>query len=111
MEGEPQPGSSHQPRTIEATDTFLGNPYVHFAISEGWAGLTSITVYLFFRFGAFATDWITKQLPLHDTRPAEFLELVLSWGAAFSASATFLVISIYQILVLMKRLTRSWGHE
>ena len=88
------------------TDSVIGNPYIHFMISEIWAGLAGVTVYAIFRFGAFATQYVTDLLPLHSRSPALFLELTLSWGAALSASATFIIISLYQLAVLVKRL---WG--
>ena len=76
-------------------------------ISEAWAGLAGVTIYVLFRLGAYLTQYITDVLPLDDTAPAKFLESVLSWGAALSAAATFVVITIYQLLVLLRRLWES----
>jgi len=101
------------PRRVAATvrapsttmaDRVVENPYLHFIMSEMWAALAAIASYGLFRFGAFATQWITGLTPLHDPLPALFLENTLSWGAAISSSATFAVISLYQLVVLVKRL-------
>jgi hypothetical protein len=88
------------------TDSVIGNPYIHFMISEIWAGLAGVMIYAIFRGGAYATQYVTELLPLHTKAPALFLELTLSWGASISASATFIIISLYQLAVLVKRL---WG--
>ena len=82
------------------------NPYIHFMMSEAWAGLAGIVVYGLFRGGAYLAYKITEALPLHDPEPAKFLEALLSWGAAISAGATFCVISMYQLAILLKRLYR-----
>jgi hypothetical protein len=73
-------------------------------ISESWTALASVVVYALFRSAAFATQYITDLIPLNDKTPALFLEIILSWGAAFSAGATFAVVSAYQLAVLVKRL-------
>jgi hypothetical protein len=92
----------HPPSTM--ADKVIENPYLHFIMSEMWAALAAISSYALFRFGAFATQWITGLMPLQDPLPALFLESTLSWGAAISASATFAVVSLYQLVVLVKRL-------
>jgi hypothetical protein len=101
---EPQPPRTLQAEIETTADAVIGNPYVHFMISEASAGLTSVVVYLFFRAASYATQFVTQYLPLHDRAPSDFLELVLSWGAALSASATFVIVTVYQLLVLIKRL-------
>ena len=80
------------------------NPYLHFIMSEMWTALAAIAVYGLFRFGAYATQHISDALPLTDSGPATFLEATLSWGGALAAGATFIIISLYQIVVLIKRL-------
>jgi hypothetical protein len=105
--------ASVPPRRVAATvrapsttmaDKVIENPYLHFIMSEMWAALAAIASYGLFRFGAFATQWITGLMPLQDPLPALFLENTLSWGAAISSSATFAVVSLYQLIVLVKRL-------
>jgi hypothetical protein len=89
------------PTTVDAV---VENPYLHFIFSEAWAALAAIASYGLFRLGAFATQWITELMPLHDPLPALFLENTLSWGAAISSAATFSIVSLYQLIVLVKRL-------
>jgi hypothetical protein len=91
-------------RSPRAADKAIENPYLHFIMSEMWAALAAVASYGLFRFGAFATQWITGLMPLQDPLPALFLENTLSWGAAISSSATFVVVSLYQLVVLVKRL-------
>jgi hypothetical protein len=93
-----------RPPSTTMTDKVIENPYLHFIMSEMWAALAAIASYALFRFGAFATQWITGLMPLQDPLPALFLENTLSWGAAISSSATFAVVSFYQLIVLVKRL-------
>ena len=80
------------------------NPYVHFIVSEFWAALTSVSVYLLFRLAGKATDTISEYLPVHDPAPAEFLSTVIHWGAAVGGSMTFAIVTIYQIVILAKTL-------
>jgi hypothetical protein len=87
-------------------DMVIGNPFTHFMVSEAWAGFAGVAVYTTFRIGAWVIQRITEIFPLQDKSPADFLELILSWGGAFSAAATFAIISLYQIAVLLRRL---WG--
>lgn len=77
---------------------------MHFLISEMWAGLAGVGVYLIFRCAAWLIDAVASTFPLEDTAPADFFSLVLHWGAAISGSATFVLITIYQLVVLFKRL-------
>jgi hypothetical protein len=95
---------SVEPDERKTTDAIIGNPFIHFIISETWAGLTSVVVYLLFRTASFATQYITEHLPLQDQAPSDFLELIISWGASLSAAATFTAVTAYQLLVLLKRL-------
>jgi hypothetical protein len=110
METEPTAKAAEAPLDLEkgVLDWVAGNPYVHFMRSEIWAALTGVMVYGLFRFGAYATQQITDLMPLNDKAPALFLETTLSWGAALSAGATFVIISIYQLVVLVKRLWREF---
>jgi hypothetical protein len=85
-------------------DKVVENPYLHFIMSEMWTALAAIASYAFFRFGAFATQSITGLMPLQDPLPALFLDTTLKWGAAISCGATFIVVSLYQLVVLVKRL-------
>jgi hypothetical protein len=98
-------------RAKNSIDLFISNPYVHFVISELWAALTAVAVYALFRLGAYAIQFLTDIMPLHDTSPALFLETTLSWGGALSASATFMIVSVYQLVVLIKRLWEVWSHD
>ena len=88
-------------------DTVADNPYVHFLVSEIWAGVTGLLVYVLFRCLAWSTQLVTTYVPVHDDAPGIFLETVLSWGAAISASGTFIIISIYQFVILIKRLWKA----
>ena len=99
---------TNPPEAEASADALIANPYIHFMISEGWAGLTSVVVYLLFRAASFATQIVTDYLPLNDRARSDFLDLVLSWGAALSASATFAIVTIYQLLVLIKRLRKEF---
>ena len=97
MEIEPTPdpavgAAAEDLRATSSLDFFIGNPYVHFVISELWAALTAVAVYALFRLGAYAIQFLTDIMPLHDTSPALFLETTLSWGGALSASATFIIV-------------------
>lgn len=89
---------------VMTADKVIENPYLHFIMSEMWAALAAIASYGLFRFGAFATQWISGLMPLQESLPALFLENTLSWGAAISSSATFVIVSLYQLIVLVKRL-------
>lgn len=75
-------------------------------ISELWTGLTGVSVYALFRVAAYLSQLVTNLVPLSDKGPGIFLESTLSWGGAMSAAATFLIITLYQVAVLIKRL---WG--
>lgn len=83
------------------------NPYLHFMISEGWAGAAGAAVYVSFHVASWFIEWISGAMPLHDKTPAAFLELVLSWGGSISAAATFVIVSAYQLFALLRRVVRS----
>lgn len=55
------------------------------------------------------SEHIAALMPLAKHGPALFLETVLHWGAAFSCAATFVVVTAYQLVLLIKRVwERSW---
>jgi hypothetical protein len=95
--------------STKTVDTVVENPYLHFVSSEVQTALASITVYGLSRGVAAGIQYINKALPLdHNPVPEAFLTSVILGGGAISASATFLLISVYQISVLFKRLRRQW---
>lgn len=81
-------------------------PLLHFVVSEILAGIASISVYGCFVLLSFATEKINQYLPLKNSQPAHFLDLMLAWGAAFSASITFIMITLCSLIRLAVRLTR-----
>lgn len=85
-------------------DLAFQNPYLHFIASEFWAGVASVSVYMFYHLAAFSIQFAVSILPLQNHAPAAFLEATLHWGAALGASCTFGVVTAYQLLVLMRRL-------
>jgi hypothetical protein len=85
------------------TDVVVGNPYLHFIVSEAWGALAATGSYAFFHFGAFAAQRLSEAMPLAHNAPAAFLETILAWGAALSCAATFTVITAYQLVFLIKR--------
>lgn len=88
-------------------DIVKQNPFLHFVVSEIWATVTGITLYALFRIASYVTQWIGFRFPLSHSEPINFLELVLSWGAVLSASATFILITIYQLVILFVRLKKA----
>jgi hypothetical protein len=100
--------SSQAPTKTE--DVVIENPYLHFIISELWTAAAALTVYTLSHGVAFGIQYVSGILVLKDIdAPGLFLVAVLSWGAAISSGATFAIISIYQIGVLIKRLRRQWA--
>jgi hypothetical protein len=83
---------------------FTVNPHLHFLVSETWAAVAGVGTYLIFRSGAWLIDGVASSLPVQDTSPANFLSFTLHWGGAIGGSATFALITIYQLVVLFKRL-------
>ena len=88
-----------------------GNPYFHFLISEVVAAFCSLVVYVFFRISAWATEQINSLFPLTDNGPAELFLHFLHWGGAIGGGLTFVLITIYQFPVLMKRLKAGGKNE
>lgn len=82
------------------------NPYLHFIISEFWAGLTAVIVYGIFHGGAYVIQIVNERFPLTVDEPSSFLDLTLSWCAALSAAVTFVVITLFQVIRLSRRLWR-----
>jgi hypothetical protein len=100
-------GSEAQTKT---EDVVLENPYLHFIISEFWTAAAALTVFTLSHGVAFGIQYVGGIMVLKDhDAPGTFLVAVLGWGAAISSGATFAVISIYQICVLIKRLRRQWA--
>ena len=99
------PEASAPPRGIRSViDLAFQNPYIHFMVSEFWAGIASGAVYVFYHSVAYFIQFFALILPLQQRAPAEFLEATLHWGAALGASGTFGIVTVYQIVVLVKRL-------
>jgi hypothetical protein len=98
------------PARTKTTDVAIENPYLHFIVSELWTAAAAMTVYTLSHCVAFGVQYFNQLLVLKDNdSPGLFLVAVLGWGAAISSVATFTVISIYQISVLIKRLRRQWA--
>jgi hypothetical protein len=91
------------PRPVPA-GRWTENPYLRFIQSEFWAGTAGVAVYAIFRAAAWLIEMIDSQLPLQDPAAARFLAQVLSWGAALGGAATFALITVYQLAVLLRRL-------
>lgn len=81
------------------------NIYAEFSISTFYGALAGVTVYLILRLSALATDHITKIIPLSDSAPSDFLSEVLNWSSATAGALTFVIVTIYQIIILIKRMT------
>lgn len=86
------------------------NPYLRFLESELWAGGAGVGVYAIFRLAAWLIELIDTKLPLQDPAAAVFFAQVLSWGAALGAAATFALITVYQLAVLLRRLWEGVNH-
>lgn len=95
---------SRTPPSRVSEDTVIGNPFVHFMVSELWAGLASLVVFFLFRLVAYGTEWISYYLPLQSQAASHFVEVVFGWSAALTSTGTFIIISIYQLIILVKRL-------
>ena len=102
-EGAHNPPPSRGP-VLTTLDVVSENPYGHFVVSEFWAALAGTAVYLIFRVASLLVQQITTYIPITDLAPGHFLELVLSWMGASSAAATFTLVTVYQLVILGKRL-------
>lgn len=85
-------------------DLVTHNPYFHFVVSELYAGLAAVAVYCTSHSAAFAIQFFATQMPLMHAGPTEFLEKTLHWAAALGAGSTFSAVTVYQFVVLMRRL-------
>jgi hypothetical protein len=101
---EQEPTSGRGDRAPSIIDLLSDHPLWHFVQSETLGALAGLTIYAVFRACAYCATVLTHWLPLEDPGPAHFLDLVLSWGGALGAAATFAIITIYQIAVLIMRL-------
>jgi hypothetical protein len=104
LDGQHQRQLMQHSQISDVIPRLRSNPHVHFLISEAWAGVAGVGVYLIFRCAAWLTDLVASMFPLKDAAPADFLSLVLHWGAAIGGSTTVVLITVYQLLVLFKRL-------
>lgn len=75
-------------------------PMLHFVLSEFFGGMASFSVLAFFVLFSYLADLIIKNFPLVNGAPAQFLEEVLAWGAAFSGGITFIVITVCSLVRL-----------
>jgi len=87
-------------------DAFESNPYLHFVISEVYATAAAFVVHVLARMMSYGISLVDSYLPIPETAPMIFLDEVVAWGGTFATAATFLVITSYQLLVLIKRLYR-----
>lgn len=78
--------------------------YVDFALSTLYGALAGISVYFIFRLTALVTDKITEVIPLTDSAPSDFLSLVLNWSSASAGALTFIIVTMYQLIILVKRM-------
>ncbi|ENN87611.1 hypothetical protein RHSP_63537 [Rhizobium freirei PRF 81] len=99
-------GEGNEPTIPEVRLRDLGeaNPYLHFVVSEAYASAAAAIVYCFARAIAFLLQLVDKRLPLDDGGPMNFLEQVMAWGGVIATATVFLVITSYQLIVLIKRL-------
>jgi hypothetical protein len=91
-------------------DSITEHPYAHFIISEAWAAIAGVAVYSFFHLGGYFTEQVSGIFPINDKGPESFLVSILSWGGALSASATFVIVSSYQIVILIRRLREGFDN-
>jgi hypothetical protein len=95
--------------SIRFEEDVIQNPYLHFIRSEAWAALAALTIFTLSHVVAFCTQYVGTVMQLKNgDAPGEFLVAVMSWGASISSCATFVIISLYQVFVLIKRLKRQW---
>ena len=80
------------------------NPYLHFTLSELQGAMASISVYVFFHLVSYAIQSMGQKYPLHFTEPAETFGHILEWGAVYGGSGSFIIITIFGILRLIKTL-------
>jgi len=101
------------PAVIEEqrTDKVHGNPFLHFILSEIWTGFSGFVVYLVFLIAAYGVQYANEILPLNDPSPAIYLGSVISWAGAICSSVMFVVITIYQVFILIRRLREKWHNE
>jgi hypothetical protein len=97
--GEPRADSSSLKDEVES------NPFTHFIVSEIYASAAACLVYICARVAAFATEHVNQIMPVKDAAPLQFLEAVLAWGGAFATAAVFLIVTLYQLIILVKRLS------
>jgi hypothetical protein len=102
MKPEPIRAASPTRNAEKHADAAMGNPYLHFIMSEAWAALAASASYGLFHLGAFAAQHIADIFPLADRGPASFLEATLAWGAAISCAGTFVIITAYQMFFLIR---------
>ena len=86
-------------------------PLPHFIYSEFLAGVASLSVYTFFLTVSYLTEKLTAALPLKNTAPAHFLDMIFAWGTAFSGGITFCMISIFSIIRLGRQLWQEGAHR
>lgn len=107
MSDDNDSASRSPPRELPSTAALPAkdsNPYLHFIVSEIWAAAASVIIYTLFHAGSFLTELLARELPLKASAPAYYLGMVFAWGAALGASATFVLVTAYQLLVLAKKL-------
>ena len=87
------------------------NPYLHFIVSEIWSSLAAMTVFGTFLLAGYGVDHLTATFALKDPAPINFLSAVLAWSGSLCAALTFVVVTLYQLLVLVRRLKEDWSED
>lgn len=80
------------------------NPYLHFMISEFWGAVAGAFVWTCFYFLSVFTHFVRNIVSIPNEELIAFFYLILNWGSAIGASATFIIITASQIHLLVVRL-------
>lgn len=84
----------------------LQHPLAQFVLRELEGTAASAAVYIIVRGGKWLLEWGERMIPLRNPAAAEFLQVILSWGAVMVTAAVWVIVTLYELGELLHQLRK-----
>ncbi len=92
-------------RQNETRQRVLQRPLPSFVLHEVYGSIACFIIFVFAHMLAYFIDMMVGRFPVHAAEPHAFMFESLAWIASIGTVVSFAAITVYQIWVLLRRLT------